>query len=503
MPVDEIYRFRSVDRLLGDCAELVSQTIYFAESSKLNDPMEAIRGFEWRGDTIAWRNLFRHYLNCLHHIYLLLRLSEPNQRVGAPDIPINMRWDDPPSQEYADLLNEIWRDLNEQGDLAGIASRLGGLGRAARSDELEFYLSCIHAHAVAAIRRSHLEHGLQEPGPADLDLSSALPSSLRALLALLEQCTDEEELVRERFEVRQLMARLRIEAKMTVVRPCTSVTERNRQFLLTDFPHEYVQQLSLAVGPRWHAACFTESYSNSTQWAHYADGHSGVCLVFAVDNDTSGLLLTLYEGADGVPCDEPTIRRPHDARQFHFEKVQYVKSLDPVEFFARISRLPEASARAIWYTDDHGNTSPVAVHMAPHADIDDWRDALWSEYRRDACTKTKEWKHEKEHRLVKYSLTDDTVPRRPVDNGLRLLGAQGHHLRNHHVRQRQIGHHRHDQEEVHSRRSSRIRFPSGALLVPNRPDRGLPAEPGRHRVSHCMQGDRMTRPPNSAVRFLR
>ncbi|MCY3806369.1 MAG: DUF2971 domain-containing protein [bacterium] len=409
--MDEIYRFRSVDRLLGDRAELVSQTIYFAEPAKLNDPLEPIRGFVWRGDTIAWTNLFRHYVNCLHHIYLLLRLSEPNRRVGASDIPINMRWDDPLSQEYADLLNEIWRDLNEQFDLMGIASRLGGLGRAARSDELEFYLSCIHAHAVAAIHRSHIEHGLQERGPADVDLSSALPSSLRALLDLLEQLTDEEALVRGGFEVtQQVVAKCRVEAKMAVVRPCTSVTERNRSFLLADFPHGYVQQLSLAVGPRWYAACFTESYGNSAQWAHYADGHYGVCLVFAVDNDEYGPSLTLHEGADGVGCDEPTIQRSRRADRIHFERVRYVESLDEVDFFARISRLPEASARTVWFADEHGNISSVAAHMAPHADIGDWRDALWSEYRRDACTKTNEWSYEKEHRLVTYSLLSDTLP---------------------------------------------------------------------------------------------
>ena len=409
--MDEIYRFRSVDRLLGDCVELARQTIYFADPSKLNDPMEVIRGFVWRGDTIAWTNLFRHYVNCLHQIYCLVRVSEPNNRVGTSDIPINMRQDDPPSQEYVDRLNEIWRDLSEQFDLVALASRLDGLGRAAQSDELEFYLSCIHAHAVAAIHRSYIEHGLQEPGPTDLNLSSALPSSLPALFDLLEQLTDEEELVREGFEVtQQLMAKCRVEAKLTVIRPCTSVSERNRTFLLSDFPHAYVRQLSLAVGPQWYAACFTESYSNSAQWAHYAREHSGACLVFAVDNDESGPSLTLYEGADGVRCDEPTIRRLHDARQFRFETVSYVESLDEVDFFARISRLPESSARAVWFTDDDGNTSPVATHMAPHADIDDWRDALWSEYRRDFCTKTNEWRYEKEHRLVTFSLLDDALP---------------------------------------------------------------------------------------------
>ena len=406
--MDEIYRFRPVDRLLGDCGELVRQMIYFADSSELNDPMEAIRGFVWRGDTIAWTNLFRHYVNCLHHIYVLLRVSEPNQRVGASDIPINMRWDDPPSEEYADLSNEIWRDLNEHLDLAGIASRLDGFGRAARSEELEFYLTCIHAHAVAAIQRSHIEHGLQEPGPTDVDLPTALPSSLPALLDLLEQVTDEEEFVRGGFEAaQQVVAKFRVEAKLSVVRPCTSATGRNSIFLLTDFPHAYLQQLSLAVGPRWCAACFTESYRNSAQWAHYADGHSGVCLVFAVDNDEHGPSLTLYKGAR---CDEPTVRRSHDARQIRFETVRYVESLDEVDFFARISRLPEASARAVWFTDDDGNTSSVAAHMAPQADIDAWRDALWSEYRRDACTKTKEWSYENEHRLVTYSLLGDTLP---------------------------------------------------------------------------------------------
>ena len=70
-------------RLLGDRVELARQTIYFAESSTLNDPAEAIRGFVWRGDTIAWTSFFRHYVNCLHHIYLLMRLSESNQHVGA------------------------------------------------------------------------------------------------------------------------------------------------------------------------------------------------------------------------------------------------------------------------------------------------------------------------------------------------------------------------------------------------------------------------------------
>lgn len=408
--MDEIYRFRSADRLLGRSAELAGQTIYFAESSTLNDPMEAIRVFVWRGDAVAWRNLFRHYVYCLHHIYLLLRLSEPDDCVGASDIPINARWDDPLSQDYADIANEIWRDLDERFDLAGVASRVDSLRRAVRSHELEFYLSCIHAHAVAAIQSRYIEHGLQEPGPTDVSLSAALPSSLHAFFDILEQLKPEEDFIRISFEVaQQFIAKRRIEAKLKVIRPSETGSERSRSFLLVDFPHAYVQRLSLAVGPKWYASCFTESYGNSAQWAHYARRHSGVCLVFAVDNDGHGPSLKLHEGAQGVRHDDPTVRQSHKALQFHFERLHYADSLGAVDFFASISRLPEASTLTVWFTDDDGNRSSVAGHMAPHADINRWRDVLWSEYRRDICTKTKEWAYEKEHRLVRYSLLGDTL----------------------------------------------------------------------------------------------
>ena len=40
----EFYRFRSMDKLLGECfQELERQTIYFANTGELNDPMEGFR----------------------------------------------------------------------------------------------------------------------------------------------------------------------------------------------------------------------------------------------------------------------------------------------------------------------------------------------------------------------------------------------------------------------------------------------------------------------------
>ena len=109
-----------------------------------------------------------------------------------------------------------------------------------------------------------------------------------------------------------------------------------------------------------------------------------------MDNDEHGPGRVLHEGAEGDPNVEPTIRRSRSSRELYFEEVRYVQTLEEVDFFARISRLPEASTRAVWFTDDEGDTSPVAAHMAPDADIRAWQAALRSEYRRDICAKTKE-----------------------------------------------------------------------------------------------------------------
>ena len=414
--MDEIYRFRTIDRLLGnrrpdDPGELESQAIYFAESSKLNDPMEATRDLVWRGDTIAWTNLFRHYLNCLHHIYFLLRVTDQDNLVGPGDIPINMRWDDPPSERYENLLDEIWSDLNQQFDLVRVAARLEALGRAARSAEVEGYLTFLHLHAIAAINRAHITNGLQDQSAVIVGGPSRLPDLLPRMFDLFGQIEDDGGFVEAGFEaMQQMMVKLRILSKMTVFRPSDSVPQQNSSFFFSDFPHAYVQELSRAVGPVWYAACFTESPSNTAQWGNYADGHKGACLIFAVGNDDHGPVLALHEVAQGGQDDKPTFRSSRATRKLFFERVRYVETLEEVDFFARISRMPEASARAVWFTDDEGNTSSVAAQMAPDADIAAWRDALWSEYHRDICTKTKEWEFEREHRLVNFTPLADTLP---------------------------------------------------------------------------------------------
>ncbi|MFW9087765.1 hypothetical protein ACOI7N_24900, partial [Pseudomonas sp. P2758] len=83
-----VYRFRSIDRLLGeeakgDCpaksGELEKLHIYFSPPSQLNDPLEGYREIYWSGDKIVWLNLFRHYS--------LLTLAIRSWQVDGEDVP--------------------------------------------------------------------------------------------------------------------------------------------------------------------------------------------------------------------------------------------------------------------------------------------------------------------------------------------------------------------------------------------------------------------------------
>ena len=61
----EVYRFRSVDALIGSRKELSRQTIYLARPDELNDLAEDSVNVVWRGDDVLWANLITYYWRSL------------------------------------------------------------------------------------------------------------------------------------------------------------------------------------------------------------------------------------------------------------------------------------------------------------------------------------------------------------------------------------------------------------------------------------------------------
>ena len=94
----EVYRFRSVDALIGPRKELYRQTIYLARPDELNDLAEDTVNVVWSGDEVLWSNLITYYWRSIllsmltgylylpgYHIHDYRRLENTELSVAVED----------------------------------------------------------------------------------------------------------------------------------------------------------------------------------------------------------------------------------------------------------------------------------------------------------------------------------------------------------------------------------------------------------------------------------
>ena len=385
----ELYRFRSMPRLLGEDGELETQTIYFASPADLNDPMEGFRDIVWHGDHIAWTNLFKHYINCLARTYLLVQIAADSDVITPDLIPVTSSWDDAPSPKYADLLAEIWSRMVGDVRLPDIAGKLATYDREVRNDELLFYLSGIHLHAAATIQQAHMNHGLLPAALPDLSLSGETVLTNSNILELLSEPFDEGISADQLFSIwGQVKQSQALKHSFGLYRTSSGTLARNIQALLLDFPQDYVTGIvEKLLWPSWYATCFSKTPHNSSLWGSYGDAHKGACLIFRAADDEHGLSLAL--SPPGGP-----------ARTISFHDIDYTAVRNTVDFFRSMGRLPTAALLRQWFTGADGNISDCAAHLTSGDGQDAWREQYWNEFLQDITKKTKDWAHEEESRLV-------------------------------------------------------------------------------------------------------
>jgi hypothetical protein len=105
-----LYRFRSVDALIGERAELRNQEIYFASPAQLNDPMEGFKNIFWKGDRIIWKNLFKHYMRTLVHTTYTVMIFGKEYKSNLADNLISHNESTFSGAPINELTNEIYEE---------------------------------------------------------------------------------------------------------------------------------------------------------------------------------------------------------------------------------------------------------------------------------------------------------------------------------------------------------------------------------------------------------
>ena len=406
----EVYRFRSMDYLLGDeYQELEKQTIYFASPDQLNDPMEGFRDIVWRGDKIVWTNFFKHYVYCLTASYWRHLIAGDSEELGVDDIPIQGRRNQLPIVQIQKLYDDISRRFFNLPRMPEVVEALANSKHKIRYRELGYYLQCIHSVFIEEIIDSYFAHGLisesksSEPldelpvsQPPELPAQVMLAKLLESIKVFEEANTEEDlNIILQQIEVMDNNNRIN---RQRIIQKdhnlfSTETLRKNSQLVIDHFPKIYLKEVERLLWPNWYTVCFMKHYHNSSAWGHYADKHSGACLIFESKQIGESDGFELYYGTG------------NSTREIRLSEIIYKNKPAEVGFFRSIGRLTGMDVMDYWYTDEEGNTSECGSHIPRDGDMDsdemvDWRNRHLSAFYRDITVKTKDWKYEQEYRLI-------------------------------------------------------------------------------------------------------
>lgn len=392
----EIYRFRPSHALLDGYHELENQQIYFASPNELNDPMEGFRDFFWKGDGILWRNLIKHYLFCLEHIYTLTLVAADTIKLSAEDIPLH-HWPlrDYPPQRLA-LVRKISDRFFSRQIMNDLPAQFAIRANPIRKYELLSHLMFLQTFAMKAIEDVYLEEGIitKQMFTAGDDTLETMILKAGSLVSLYNQIeTDNPGKVDKLEKFFQVTNTYSQTLLLSNFADNPDKILSNSIFLISNFNEAFVERLEKLIYPDWHSASFLSNCTNSAIWGHYGDNHKGICLIYQpqeVDGEFS-IDIKMITGANSKG---PTIGMSNR----RFQKVKYDHKHIEVDFFRSLGRAPIAVLESNWYKDESGEVSSFADHL--YRDTDQWRETYWKNFQESVLIKAKEWEYEQEYRLT-------------------------------------------------------------------------------------------------------
>lgn len=396
-----VYRFRNVTNLL-DRKELENSEIYFAAPEQLNDPLEGHINLYWQGDEVIWRNLFRHYLNCV--LYALGLFADAEQRRETAEWKfLHVR--DP-------LVNGIYPEHIELRErifghevVGSYIERIARTPRRIGPYELHTHLEAIHPFVIYACYMWYGERADAETQAKVADFSRVVQRAVdrtRSSMQIMDQldaaCDNDFEKREEQYKL--LMLAAEETSVLNYYQNTLDVENKNRAFIHNDFCRAYILNLRTLMYPRWFAACFMESCSGEAMWGYYGDSHAGVCLKYKTSLDSAGkasLRMNIPCGVSGVSSDDIIFSFVN----LQFLPVTYEAAHLEQNFFDTLHAVTIPVLNHQWLYDGEGRRSKCGRQST--VDESDWRTAYWQDARYSTSTKTRAWRDEGESRLVYQS----------------------------------------------------------------------------------------------------
>lgn len=393
---DNLYRFRSVENLIGKYQELEKQQIYFAALDELNDPMEGTRRYFWQGDKIVWENFFKHYLLCLEHVIFLSRLMPENETITKKDIPIYKSETDLPTDIYRERIQKINKQFFSDSFVQSYLQFIIKNPNKIYLEEMYVHLKMLSGIALESIFEIDIQSGLI-PNPENAQpkrIERKLDLDIASVWDELNEKSDSDINYQKSMEF--LYDTLKIWDSELLLK-CKDSPKL--QSIYIEFPQMYLDSVVELTYPKAYVACFMDNCSNSSIWGTYGNNHTGVCLKFKTNNESNPMLplktIIGYSSTKG---------NIYDYRDFPLQPMEYSSSFDELDFFRNLGRLPISQLKKQWYTDENGELSICCENI--FSQVDEWRKQHWNVYEGAYLKKLPVWSHEREYRIILSSVLD-------------------------------------------------------------------------------------------------
>lgn len=401
--IEHLYRFRSVEKLLGEKSELERQEIYFAKPEDLNDPVEGFKDMFWFGDKIVWGNFLRHYLLCLDYTFAIFNIGGEEYKLDNFNIPVWMITNDLPTQAYKDRYKEICKLFFENNIISKLPEGLSSRKKPLRSNEPCLYLRSLHYYALSTIIKVSENFRLIEKRPENERFHRASTKGIIDIskfdINQLEQDHPDIEDIADQFFAIASLTFSQIDLSQQYNNPAFS-NLRNRRLIFVEFPEKYLRQLEKIVHPDWYVAAFSASCNNASMWGHYGDNHKGVCLKFKINLIQDKPSIKLH-GIIGVGGSKRESAPYYGERDCLFYKVNYEEKYPEIDFFRSMGRLPMPALTGWWYLGEDGEKSCCVENL--YENEQKWREKYWDDFQKGISTKLIDWRYEEEYRLILFS----------------------------------------------------------------------------------------------------
>ncbi|WP_083340943.1 DUF2971 domain-containing protein [Chromobacterium amazonense] len=401
MSTRHIYRFRSIENLLGENEELNKQEIYFAAPNQLNDPMEGMKDIFWQGDAIAWKNFFRHYVACLSNAYMEYAISGEEHFKKWRCISIKNPFFPNEESKLQELQNSIWSKFYSNQNIQEYIKTISGQNFKSRINQVLRHINTIHHLASITIVEEHSIRGFRAPVKIDPDVKENIN---KQIISEINRCQDIYSITEKDSNLEAIIERVYLTGKLfydglkiaTIHNSKSEIYQENLEFIKTHFPEAYLYELEKLIYPDWYTACFMRDCNNSSVWGSYGKNHTGVCLKFKVEKEKDGKLSIKLKR-----------KHPHDKlpriEKLTFHPVNYNAKHISIDFFRTLGNITH-QAQAHWFLDEDGKRSTCAES---NFSSEEQRLKYWDNFYKAITVKTKDWRFEKEHRLLLNSMVSD------------------------------------------------------------------------------------------------